>query len=152
MKILIMIEMVNPLNHDGRARDTETAAGALWVALIFAGTIGAARALAAEHENGGLLALRLSPADPTAIYAAKLAAGFIFMLIAEAAAILLLTLFFNLDFDRRIAMLAIPLALGALGFAALTTLLAGISDRVRARDLLFPLLAIPLFSPLMCYF
>ncbi|SRR5229473_1967156 len=147
LALLILVVMVFALDPASGARDAATAAGALWVALIFAGTMGATRTLLAEHENGCLHAILLSPADRATLFVAKLVAGFIFMLVAEIAAVIILVLFFNLDFDNRVARLAPPLILGALGFAALATLLAGITGRVRTGDLLLPLLAIPLFVP-----
>jgi len=147
LSLLILIVMVFALNPVGGARDTGTAAGALWVALLFAGMLGATRVLVAENANGCLRALLLSPADRAAIYLAKLVAALIFMMVADLAAVLLMVLFFNLDFDLRLARLAPVLALGAVGFAALATLLAAISGRVRAGDLLMPLLAVPLFVP-----
>jgi heme exporter protein B len=147
LSLLILIVMVFALNPVGGARDTGTAAGALWVALLFAGMLGATRVLVAENANGCLRALLLSPADRAAIYLAKLVAALVFMVVADLAAVLLMVLFFNLDFDLRLARLAPVLALGAVGFAALATLLAAISGRVRAGDLLMPLLAVPLFVP-----
>lgn len=129
------------------ARGAEPAAGALWVALIFSGTLGATRALLAERENGCIRALVLSPVDPATLYGAKLAAAFIFMAVAELAAGVMMVLFFNLEFDLRIVRLGPVVLLGALGFAALATLLAAISGRTRAGDLLLPLLAVPMFVP-----
>ena len=64
--------------------------------LIFAGMIGSTRALLAERDNGCICALILSPLDRGALYVAKLVAAFIFMAIAEAAAVVLMVLFFNL--------------------------------------------------------
>ena len=89
----------------------------------------------------------MSPIDRGALYLAKLAAAFIFMAIAEAAAIVMMVLFFNLDFDSRLLRLLPIIGLGALGFSALSTLLAAISGRIRAGDLLLPLLAVPMFVP-----
>jgi heme exporter protein B len=109
--------------------------------------IGSTRALLAEHDNGCLRALVLSPLDRGALYMAKLVAAFIFMAIAEVAAVVLMVLFFNLDFDARLLRLAPVIALGALGFSALSTLLASISGRIRAGALLLPLLAVPMFVP-----
>ena len=77
----------------------------------------------------------MSPLDRAALYAAKLAAAFIFMAVAEAASIILMVLFFNLEFDARVMRLVPAVLLGALGFAALATLLAGISSRLRGGDL-----------------
>src|SRR5271155_2943295 len=103
LSLLILVVMVFALNPAGGARDTGTAAGALWVALIFSGMLGATRVLVAENSNGCLRALLLSPADRAAIYAAKLVASFIFMAVAELAAVVIMVLFFNLDFDVRLA-------------------------------------------------
>ena len=145
MSLLILVVLVFAL--DPRGGDAGAAAGALWVAMIFAGMLGATRALLAERENGCLRGLWMSPADRAAIYCAKLLAAFIFMALAELAAIALMVLFFNLDFDLRLARLIAILCLGAFGFAALATLLAAISGRIRAGDLLLPLLLVPLFAP-----
>jgi len=147
LSLLILVVMVFALNPVGGARDAGTAAGALWVALIFAGTMGATRSLAAEQTNGCLRVLLLSPVDRATLFCAKLAAAFIFMTVAEVAAVFILVLFFNLDFDARLLRLAVSLALGALGFAALVTLLAAIAGRLRTGDLLLPLLAVPMFVP-----
>ena len=146
LSLLIMVVLVFALSPQpvDRARD---AAAALWVALVFAGMLGATRAIVAENENGCLRALTLSPADPAALYAAKVAAAFAFMAIVEVAAVILVTLFFNLDFGGDVVRLVPSLMLGTLGFAALATLLAAISSRTRAGDLLLPILAIPLFIP-----
>jgi heme exporter protein B len=147
LSLLILVVMVFALDPVGGVRDAATAAGALWVAMIFAGMIGSTRVLLAERDNGCLRALILSPLDRGALYLAKLSAAFIFMAIAEAAAIVLMVLFFNLDFDSRLLRLLPIIGLGALGFSALSTLLAAISGRIRAGDLLLPLLAVPMFVP-----
>jgi heme exporter protein B len=147
LSLLILVVLVFALNPAGGTRDAETAAGALWVALIFAGMLGATRALLSERDNGCLRALLLSPIDRATLYCEKLVAAFIFMAIAEAATGVIMVLFFNLDFDLRLARLAPMLVLGALGFAALATLIAAISGRIRAGDLLLPLLVVPMFVP-----
>jgi heme exporter protein B len=147
LSLLILVVLVFALDPVGGVRDAATAAGALWVAMIFAGVIGSTRALLAERDNGCIRALLVSPLDRGALYLAKLAAAFIFMAIAEAAAIVLMVLFFNLNFDSRLLRLLPIMGLGALGFSALSTLLAAISGRLRAGDLLLPLLAVPMFVP-----
>src|SRR5579875_3586595 len=117
------------------------------IVMVFAGMAGAARTVLAERDNGCLRALYLSPLDRGAIFLAKLAAASIFMVVAEAAVVLMLVLFFNLDFDLRLVRMLPALALGLIGFAALATLLAAISGRVHAGDLLMPLLAVPMYVP-----
>lgn len=147
LAILILVVMVFALDPVGGAAGAPLAAGALWVATIFAGMTGGARAVLAERDNGCLRALYLSPLDRGALFLAKLAAASIFMIVAEAAVVVMLALFFNLDFDWRLARMLPALALGLVGFAALATLLAAISGRVRAGDLLMPLLAVPMYVP-----
>ncbi|HXN86243.1 MAG TPA: heme exporter protein CcmB [Candidatus Binataceae bacterium] len=146
LSLLIMVVLVFALDPQpsDRAHD---AAGALWVALVFAGMLGATRSILAENENGCMRALTLGPIDAAALYGAKLTGGFIFMAIAELAAVILIVLFFNLEIGAALIRLAPPLILGTLGFAALATLLAAISGRTRAGDLLLPVLAVPLFVP-----
>jgi heme exporter protein B len=146
LSLLILVVMVFALDAS-RVRGAEAAAGALWLALVFSGMLGATRALLAERENGCLRALLLSPIDPATVYAAKLAAGLIFMVTAEAASVVLMVLFFNLDFDRSLLRIAPVLILGTLGFSALATLLTAISGRMRMSDLLLPILAVPMFVP-----
>ncbi len=146
LSMLILVVLVLAFNPAG-GRTADLAAGALWVALIFAGMLGASRALVAERDNSCILGLLLSPIDCAQIYAAKLAAAFIFMMVAEVAAVILLMLFFNLEFGVRLALLVPPVVLGALGFAAISTLLATIASRTRAGDLLLPVLVVPIFVP-----
>jgi heme exporter protein B len=146
ISLLVLIVLVFALERAGADR-AETAAGALWVALIFSGLLGATRALQAEWGNGCMSALLLSPLDRGALYAAKLAASIGFMLVAEAAAVVLIVVFFNLEFASGVALTLGVLALGIIGFAAVATLLAAISAHTRASDLLLALLAIPLYVP-----
>ncbi len=147
LSLLVLVVLVFAFDPRGGPQGASSAAGALWVALVFSGMLGATRAVAAEHENGCIRALLISPLDRAVLYAAKLAASFIFMAVAEAASIILMVLFFNLEFDTRLARLLPAVLLGALGFAALATLLAAISSRLRAGDLVLPLLAVPMFVP-----
>lgn len=147
LSLLVLVVLVFAFDPAGGAQSAGAAAGALWVALVFSGMLGATRAVAAEHENGCMRALLVSPLDRAVLYAAKLAASFIFMAVAEAASIIVMVLFFNLEFDARVARLVPAVLLGALGFAALATLLAAISSRLRGGDLVLPLLAVPMFVP-----
>jgi heme exporter protein B len=146
LAMLILVVMVLAFGPGG-ARRSEVAAGALWIALIFAGTLGASRALLAERESGCIRGLLLSPVEPPTIYAAKLAVAMIFMAEAGAAVLVMLVLFFNLDFGAGLMRLIPVFLLGALGLAALCTLLATVSGRVRAGGMLLPVLVVPLFTP-----
>lgn len=146
LSLLVLVVIVFALDVS-KVRSFDSAAGALWVALVFSGLLGSNRALAAEHENGAMRGLLLSPLDPATLYAAKLAAAFIFMAVAEAGAVVLMVLFFNLEFSATLVRLAPVLMLGALGFSAVATLLSAATSRTRAGDMLLPMIAVPMFVP-----
>jgi heme exporter protein B len=146
LALLILVVMVLAFGPGG-ARRAEVAGGALWIALIFAGTLGATRALLAERENGCIRGLLLSPVEPGTIYAAKLAVSLIFMAEAGVAVLVMLVLFFNLEFGGGLLRLIPVFLMGALGLAALCTLLATVSGRTRGGTMLLPVLVVPLFTP-----
>ncbi|HUO04851.1 MAG TPA: heme exporter protein CcmB [Candidatus Binataceae bacterium] len=146
LSLMVMAVMVFT-QAEAKSHDAESAAAAIWIAMVFSGVIGATRVLTAERENGCIRGLLLCPIDPAGLYAAKLCAAFIFMAIAEAAAMLMMVLFFNLDFGVPLLRTAPILMLGALGFAAAATLLAAISSRTRAGDMILPILAVPIYVP-----
>src|ERR1700677_5004547 len=146
LSMLVLVVLVFALDA-ARVRSVDAAAGALWVAMVFAGMLGSNRALLAERQNGAIRGLLLSPLDPATLYAAKLAAALIFMAVAEVGAVILMVLFFNLDFDASTVRLAPILVLGAIGFSALATLLSAITGRTRGGDMLLPILAVPIFVP-----
>jgi heme exporter protein B len=146
MSMMVLVVLVFALDA-ARVRSADTAAGALWVAMVFSGLVGATRVLGAERENNAIRGLLLSPLDPATLYAAKLVAAFIFMAVAEIGAVILLVLFFNLEFSAALMRLAPVLMLGALGFAALATLLSAATGHTRAGDMILPILAVPMFVP-----
>ena len=141
--------MVLSFAFDPTSALRQTAApGVLWVTVIFAGTLGMNRSLLLEREHDCLHGLLLSPLDPGSIYLAKTIGNFLFMVIAEAVVVPLFIVFFNLPFWLSISRLAPVLLLGLIGFAAIGTLFAAVSLRTRAREVLLPLLMLPLATPL----
>lgn len=125
------------------------APGVLWVAIIFAGTLGMNRALVRESEHDCLQGLLLAPLDRGTIYLAKAAANFLFMVAAQAILVPLFVFFFNLPLWATVLRLAPVVLLGLLGFAAVGTLFAAVSLRTRAREVMLPLLMLPLAAPLL---
>jgi heme exporter protein B len=124
------------------------APGVLWVAMIFAGTLGMNRSLLQEREHDCLHGLLLAPLDRGTIYLAKTTANFLFILAAEAIVLPLFVFFFNLPFWQTVLRLVPVLLLGLLGFAAIGTLFAAVALRTRAREVMLPLLMLPLAAPL----
>jgi heme exporter protein B len=126
----------------------EAAPGALWVAVIFAGVLGLNRSFLAERENDCIQGLLLCPIDRGTIYLAKTAGNFLFMLVAQVVIVPIFIFFFNLPVSPALGGVFLSLALGLLGFAAIGTLFAAISVRTRAREVMLPLLLLPLAVPI----
>ncbi|HVO25769.1 MAG TPA: heme exporter protein CcmB [Candidatus Margulisiibacteriota bacterium] len=126
----------------------EAAPGALWVAVIFAGVLGLNRSFLAERENDCLQGLLLCPVDRGTIYLAKTAGNFLFMIMAQVVIVPIFIFFFNLPVAVGLGGVFLSLALGLLGFAAIGTLFAAISVRTRAREVMLPLLLLPLAVPI----
>src|SRR5437660_6401154 len=120
------------------------APGVLWMALVFAGLVAFGRAFAAEREQASLEAMLMTPATPAAIFAGKALAAALLLVICEAVLLPALALFFAvpLTFDEVSAVL-----LATVGMAVLGCLFAAMVARVRARELLLPLLTLPLWIP-----
>jgi heme exporter protein B len=124
------------------------AAGVLWATLLFAAVLGVNRLFVAEREEGGFDAIRLAPIDRSALFAAKAAALLIYLLTLELIAVPIFALFFLRDLGG-LAPLALVLLLADLGLAATGTLISSMAVNSRARDLLVPLVLLPLVVPLM---
>ena len=145
--VLTLVVLSFAFDPTSALRDA-AAPGALWVALIFAGTLGMNRALLRERDHECLDGLLLAPLDRGTIYLAKTAATFLYMILAQLVLLPLFIFFFNLPFGATTARLVPVLLLGLLGFAAIGTLFAAVSLRTRAREVMLPLLMLPLAAPL----
>lgn len=125
------------------------APGVLWVAVTFAGTLGMNRSLLLEREQDCLQGLLLAPVDRGAIYLAKTAANFLFMAAVQVVLVPLFVFFFNLPLWQTVSRVGPVLLLGLLGFAAIGTMFAAVSLHTRAREVMLPLLMLPLAAPLL---
>jgi heme exporter protein B len=125
------------------ARDA--AYGLLWVAIVFTALLGLSRAWVPEHEHGVLDGLVLAPCDRSAIWLGKSLATLAFLLAAQVVALPAFAIFFEpLDVQAVIGVL-----LADIGICAVGSLLAAMAAAGRARELLLPLLALPLSIPLV---
>lgn len=124
--------------------------GILWVAFLFAATLGLNRAFIHEKDEDCLDGLMLCPVDFTAIYFGKAIGNLIFLFIVEAIAIPVSFIFFS--GVGRVANFWLFLAiiiLGNIGITAIGTLLSAISINTRARDLMMPILFFPVIIPIL---
>jgi heme exporter protein B len=130
--------------------DGDLAAGVLWVTLLFASVLGMNRLFVAEREEGGFDGFLLAPVDRTALFVAKAALLFAFLVLVEAAAVAAFSiLLLGPSPWAALPRLALVLVLADLGLAVIGTLVGALAIQTRARDLLVPLIAIPLSLPLV---
>jgi heme exporter protein B len=121
------------------------ATGLLWVALLFTALLGLSRSFAAEREQGVIDGLVLAPSDRSAIWLGKALSILAFLVLAELIALPAYGLFFK----PVGAALVAGVALADVGIAAVGTLLAAMATAGRARELLLPLLFLPLAIPIV---
>jgi heme exporter protein B len=129
----------------------DTASGVLWVTLLFAAMLGAGRLFVADHEEGGIDALLLAPVDRSALLLAKAATFIAFLALVElvavpAFAILLLEPGLS---AAAVGRLALILLMADVGIAIIGTLFGALAIQTRARDLILPLMALPLLVPVV---
>ncbi len=141
------------LFHFGLDRDSldgELASGVLWVTLLLAAVIGVTRLFAVEREQGGIDALLLAPVDRTALFLAKASALFLFLVAVELVAVPTFgLLLLGPGLGGALPELLLLLALGNLGIAAVGALVAALAAETRARELIVPLLLLPMLVPLL---
>jgi heme exporter protein B len=140
------------------ALDGETtlalAPGILWVAFVFAGSLGLNRSFASERENRSILGLMLAPVDRSALYFGKLISNVLFMLVAEVFLLPLFMVFFNLNLFAELepgafALFLLVVVLGPLGYASVGTTLAAIAANTTMREVLLPVLLFPVAVPVV---
>jgi heme exporter protein B len=132
-----------------RERLAQALPGLLWLGFVLSGLLGLGRTFLVERENDCWEALLLTPGDKSAIYVGKLAGNVLLMLTVEVLLLLLFTIFFNVDLSGAVPALALILVLGTLGLASVGTLFAAMTANLRARELLFPVLLLPVQVPVL---
>ena len=134
---------------DREALDGDVAAGTLWVTLLLATVLGVNRLFVSEREQGGLEAMLLTPIDRTAIFVAKGAALFLYLVALEVVAVPAFgLLLLGPDLLAVLPELCALLAVADLGLAAVGALVGALAAETRAREVIGPLLLLPLVVPL----
>jgi heme exporter protein B len=144
---VLMIVIFNfALELDVKVRQSVTA-GVLWSTFAFAGTLGLNRSMAIEKDRGCLDGLLLAPVDRSAIYFGKVISNLVFMLIVEIFIVPAYSFLYNINLF--LPGLLMVILLGSIGYAAVGTLLAAMSTQTRTRDILLPILLLPVAFPLL---
>jgi heme exporter protein B len=128
----------------------DEAAGILWVTLLFAAMLGVNRLFVADQDQGGFDAFLLAPVDRSAMLLAKALALLTYLAVLELVAVPAFgLLLLGPPLGQALPDLLVVLVLADLGIAAIGTLVAALAVQTRARDLLGPLLALPLLVPIV---
>jgi heme exporter protein B len=123
--------------------------GLLWIAFLFAGSLMLNPSFAREQSNQTLDALRMAPVSPFAILLGKMLANLIFMAIAEAILVPVFAVLYNISIEGIVGRLALVLVLGTLGLVITGTVFSAVAAHARMRELLLPLLLLPILAPLL---
>src|SRR5437667_9356407 len=123
--------------------------GLLWLAFLFAASLMLQACFLREQNNDTLSALRLSVSDPFAIFLAKLAANTLFLLLTELFLLPFFAMMYNVPVAGVLHWLVLVFVLGSLGISIAGTALSAISAQARMRELLLPLLMLPLLTPIL---
>ncbi len=145
--VLLVLLVFNFSFELGGAALREIGPGVLWSSYVFASLLGLGRSFADERENDALDALLLAPGDRGAVYLDKMLGNLVFLLAIELLSLPFFTLFFNLSPGFFLLPLLGVFLLGSACLASVGTLFAAMSNNMRLRELLLPLLLLPMILP-----
>lgn len=139
------------LFHFGLDRDTvegDIATGVIWVTLLLAALLGINRLYVAERDQGGFVGMRLAPIDLTALWLAKAAALFLYLVVLELVALPAFDLLLlGPGLDGALPELLPILLFANIGLAAVGALVSALAIETRARELIVALLLLPMLVP-----
>ena len=145
--VLLVLLVFNFSFELGGAALGEIGPGVLWSSYVFASLLGLGRSFADERENDALDALLMAPGDRGAIYLGKMLGNMIFLLAVELLSLPFFALFFNLSPGLFLLPLLVVFLLGSACLASVGTLFAAMSNNMRLREMLLPLLLLPMILP-----
>jgi heme exporter protein B len=127
----------------------DAAAGALWLAILFAGVLAFNRSYQVELESGALDELLQYPGARWTIFAGKFISNLIFVGLMLAIVVAVGIVLFQIRIPSAWPMLLVTLLLGIVGLVTLGTFYAAMASRTRAREVLLPLLLFPMLVPVL---
>jgi heme exporter protein B len=145
---LVLLLFGFALGPDSR-RLTDAAPGLLWLAIVFGSLLTVARLHQLEADDGALEELARYPVERHAIYLGKALAGLGAVLVLGGLLLPLVSILYGIDLATAWPALLVTLVLGAIGISAVGTFYAGVTVRLRAREVMLPLLMLPIIAPLL---
>jgi heme exporter protein B len=126
----------------------QVAAGVLWVALLFATVLGLQRAVQMESGEDCLQGVLLAVHDRSAVFLAKMIANAVYLLVVACCTLPLFSVWMHINLTARLIAFGVILVLGIVGLSAIGTLFSLLTANIRMREVLFPLLLLPVSVPL----
>lgn len=123
--------------------------GLLWIAFLFSGALMLHPSFGREQSNQTLDALRMAPISPFALLLGKMLANFLFLSAAEVVLVPVFAVLYNVSLAGVVGRLALVIVLGTLGLCITGTVFSAIAAHARMRELLLPLLLLPILTPLL---
>jgi len=143
---LLVIVIFNFAFGGGQDTIQTVAPGMLWVTFTFAGVLSLNRSFIIEKEEGCLEGLMVCPVSREVIYVGKMLASLLFMLSVEAVALPIFAVLFNLDISFQLIVITL---LTTVGFVAVGVLFSALAINTKAREMVLPLLFLPIVIPLV---
>jgi len=147
--LLVVVVFHFSLPGGATARTQDTAPGLLWVAWLFASILGFNRAFALELENDALAGIALLPCDRGWVFLGKAAANLAILSVVQILIVAVFALFFELELGSVALRLAGVVVLGSIGLCSVGTLFGAVAVRTRFREVMLPLLMLPLLIPVL---
>ncbi len=147
--ILVVIVLFSFTFDPTSSESRRFAPGLLWLAFLFAASLMLQPCFLREQNNDTLSALRLSVRDPFAIFLAKLMANTLFLVFTQMVLLPVFSILYNIPVAGVFPQLMLVMLMGSLGLSVTGTALSAISAQARMRELLLPLLLLPLLTPVL---
>lgn len=148
LALLMLLLFGFALGPDAQALKDATA-GVIWLSVLFSGVLAFNRSYQVELDDGAFETLLLYPGARWPIFVGKLIANLAFILAVELVVVPLAAVLFHSDFASAILGVSAVLLLGTIGFVTLGTFYAAVASRTRAREVLLPLLLLPMLVPVL---
>jgi len=147
--ILVVIVLFSFTFDPTSSESRRFAPGLLWLAFLFAASLMLQPCFLREQNNDTLSGLRLSVRDPFAIFLAKLMANTLFLVFTQMVLLPVFSILYNIPVAGVFPQLMLVMLMGSLGLSVTGTALSAISAQARMRELLLPLLLLPLLTPVL---
>ncbi len=145
---LLMTVVFSFIFEPGSQYKREVVGGIFWMSVVFAGTLGLGKSMVSEVQGGNIDAMMLAPIDRSAIFFGKFISNLLLLLFMEAILTPLFAVFYSINIVTSPKVILI-MFLASYGYALLGTLFSVISVRTKAREVMLPLLLLPIMIPII---